>query len=90
VAHSWNNVGETLIKLDQFKEGLGYCEQALSMRQAIYGSAPHHYVAYSSNSVGVALTGLGRLQEGIESSEQALAMLKEAYKGQDHEYMVLA
>jgi hypothetical protein len=60
------------------------------MRQAIYGSAPHHYVAHSLNSVGVALSGLGRLQEGLERSEQALAMLKEVHKGQDHEYMVLA
>ena len=65
------------------------CKQALAMRQAMYGSGVHHYVAYSLNSTGVALTGLGKLEEGLKHSEQALAMLKEVYKGQDHPCMVL-
>jgi hypothetical protein len=64
-------------------------QQALVIRQALYGSVLHHHVAYSLNSVGKALITPGQQQKGLEHLELELAEKRHAKKAHlGHDYPV--
>ncbi len=94
LAHSLNNVGDTLVQLGasekntaRMQEGLAALEEALAMRKKIYGAGtPHQYTADSLTSMGIALTKLGNPEKGLERAHEALAMLEKVYPDRDHDY----
>jgi tetratricopeptide (TPR) repeat protein len=65
-----------------------YFEQALAMRQRLYGNHDHPDLAHSLNNLGAILRALGELPAAHDHHQQALAMRQRLYGDKDHPDLV--
>ena len=67
-----------------YKQACAYQEQALAMRQTLYGDVPHPDMANSLDSVGISYQDLGNTKKGLAYKEQSLEMRKAIYGNAPH------
>ncbi|MGB3969042.1 MAG: tetratricopeptide repeat protein [Planctomycetota bacterium] len=84
VATALNDVAFCMHSLGRAGQALPWFEQALTMRQRLFGDGDHPNIAASLNNVATCLQALGRADEALPRFEQALAMRRALIGDRDH------
>ena len=77
-----NNIGMSLIRLNQAEAGMVYQQEALAMIKRLYPNQDHPWMAEILHSMGETLEGLEQLTEAVAHYNQALCMALRVYKNE--------